>query len=454
MEKILTEVFGIWYLIGAAFVFFMQAGFAMVEAGFTRAKNAGNIIMKNLMDFCLGTVAFLIIGYSLLMGHDFAGLIGWGESPLTNFAGTNWSSFTFNLVFCATAATIVSGAMAERTKFSMQWHITDRCDQRCKHCYIYEGKDKKCGLELDLDTLKAILEDFLQTCDKLERDPFLVITGGDPLLYKRIWDFLEILKEKEVHFGLLGNPFHLDYDVVKRLEDLGCINFQMSLDGLRKTHDYIRKPGSFDATLDALKYFEGSKIKTAIMTTVSKTNIAEIPELVDIVVEHKVSNFGFARYCPNPEDFDLLVAPKEYRDFLDKMWEKYMQNQECDTRFALKDHLWKLYLYEKGLFNPEEVNNPDNLVLDGCHCGITHITTLADGTVYACRRSETPVGKVPEQSFYDIFTGEEMDKYRQYDKFEHCSKCEIKNFCRGCPSVAKCLTGDFYSKDPQCWKKF
>ena len=117
MEKILTEVFGIWYLIGAAFVFFMQAGFAMVEAGFTRAKNAGNIIMKNLMDFCLGTVAFLIIGYSLLMGHDFAGLIGWGESPLTDFAGTNWSSFTFNLVFCATAATIVSGAMAERTKF-------------------------------------------------------------------------------------------------------------------------------------------------------------------------------------------------------------------------------------------------------------------------------------------------------------------------------------------------
>lgn len=117
MAKVLSEVFGIWYLIGAAFVFFMQAGFAMVEAGFTRAKNAGNIIMKNLMDFCLGTVAFLLIGYSLMMGQDFCGLIGWNESPLTNFAGTDWSSFTFNLVFCATAATIVSGAMAERTKF-------------------------------------------------------------------------------------------------------------------------------------------------------------------------------------------------------------------------------------------------------------------------------------------------------------------------------------------------
>lgn len=121
MEEVLQEVFGIWFLIGASFVFFMQAGFAMVEAGFTRAKNAGNIIMKNLMDFCLGAVAFLILGYSFLCGSDLAGgFVGWlgfGNGPLTNFAQTDWSSFVFNLVFCATAATIVSGAMAERTKF-------------------------------------------------------------------------------------------------------------------------------------------------------------------------------------------------------------------------------------------------------------------------------------------------------------------------------------------------
>lgn len=121
MEEILSEVFGIWFLIGAALVFFMQAGFAMVEAGFTRAKNAGNIIMKNLMDFCLGAVAFLVLGYSFLCGADAGnGLIGWinpASGPLFDFVGTDWSSFVFNLVFCATAATIVSGAMAERTKF-------------------------------------------------------------------------------------------------------------------------------------------------------------------------------------------------------------------------------------------------------------------------------------------------------------------------------------------------
>ena len=114
---VLSQIFGVWFLIGAALVFFMQCGFAMVEAGFTRLKNTGNIIMKNLMDFCLGTVAFLILGFSFLCGGDIHGFIGWGESPLTNFADTDWSAFVFNLVFCATAATIVSGAMAERTKF-------------------------------------------------------------------------------------------------------------------------------------------------------------------------------------------------------------------------------------------------------------------------------------------------------------------------------------------------
>ncbi len=112
------HTFGIWFLIGAALVFWMQAGFAMVEAGFTRAKNSGNILMKNLMDFCIGTVVFILIGFSLLLGEDLMGLIGKpGFDIFTAYADFDFSNFVFNLVFCATTATIVSGAMAERTKF-------------------------------------------------------------------------------------------------------------------------------------------------------------------------------------------------------------------------------------------------------------------------------------------------------------------------------------------------
>ncbi len=118
-ETVGSEVFGIWFLIGAALVFFMQAGFAMVETGFTRAKNAGNIIMKNLMDFCIGTCTFILLGFGLLLGEDALG--GFVGVPtlgfFTDYANFDWSNFVFNLVFCATTATIVSGAMAERTKF-------------------------------------------------------------------------------------------------------------------------------------------------------------------------------------------------------------------------------------------------------------------------------------------------------------------------------------------------
>ena len=118
LSSINSTVFGVWFLIGASLVFWMQAGFAMVETGFTRAKNAGNILMKNLMDFCIGTIVFILIGFNLLLGEDLVGLIGKpGFDIFTSYESFDWSNFVFNLVFCATTATIVSGAMAERTKF-------------------------------------------------------------------------------------------------------------------------------------------------------------------------------------------------------------------------------------------------------------------------------------------------------------------------------------------------
>ena len=119
VQSVSKDLWGVWFLLGAALVFWMQAGFAMVETGFTRAKNTGNIIMKNLMDFCIGTVVFILIGFGLFLGENM--LFGFLGKPnwqiFTDYANFDWSGFVFNLVFCATTATIVSGAMAERTKF-------------------------------------------------------------------------------------------------------------------------------------------------------------------------------------------------------------------------------------------------------------------------------------------------------------------------------------------------
>ncbi len=112
-----------WVLFATALVFFMQAGFAMVETGFTRAKNASNIIMKNLMDFSVGSLIYWIVGFSIMFGTDLGGLIGrvdWLSLGSYDHLGLGiplHAFLIFQTVFCATAATIVSGAMAERTKF-------------------------------------------------------------------------------------------------------------------------------------------------------------------------------------------------------------------------------------------------------------------------------------------------------------------------------------------------
>ncbi len=332
--------------------------------------------------------------------------------------------------------------------FALQWHVTEKCDQRCKHCYIYNGKSMV-NSELPIEELEKILKDFLHCCELMEKTPMISVTGGDPLLYSQIWKFLELLHENSVEFSILGNPFHLNDKIAIRLKELGCYNYQMSLDGLRETHDFIRKKGSFDATLNKIECLNQAGICSTIMTTVSKSNINEIVELVPIIVEAKVKNFAFARYCPSEDDKQNMVTPEEYKDFMENMWNVFEKYKDCGTRFSLKDHLWKLFLYERGLF---DTSYDQDIIFDGCHCGITHMTVLSNGDVYACRRCESLIGKVPEQSLYDIFFSQQLDEYRQFDKFRKCINCELQRFCRGCPAVAKCATGDFYAPDPQCWK--
>ena len=192
----------------------------------------------------------------------------------------------------------------------------------------------------------------------------------------------------------------------------------------------------------------------AIMSTISAANIDEIPQLIDVVVEHQADIFAFGRYCPTSEDKAHMetwhVEPERYRDFLEKCWAKYEQYKDSGTTFNLKDHLWTLFLYEKGLFKIPEGLDGDT-IYDGCNCGNCHFTISAEGRLMACRRFDSYVGTVNEELF-DVFHGNKMEKYRQHEKFEKCSKCELLRFCRGCPAVAYGYTKDFYAPDPQCWK--
>lgn len=340
--------------------------------------------------------------------------------------------------------------------FAFQWHITDTCDQRCKHCYIFAEDNCKALTEMSFDKMEKVLESCEDMCNRLGRTPYFYITGGDPILHKDFCKLAELLKSKNMTWCILGNPFHLNDEVCQRLFDLGCRKYQLSIDGMEEMHDQFRKSGSFQTTLKAIDYIKNSGMYCAVMSTVSSANINDFPQIIDLVAEKNVDVFAFGRYCPTSgqKSEEYHIKPRDYCNFLDMCYNKYKQHKAngCTTTFQMKDHLWTLYLYEHGLFKIPE-NHAHDLIYDGCHCGIGHMTILPTGDVYACRRMDNKIGNVFEDTMYDLFVGTDLEEYRQFDKFEKCGKCELRGYCRGCPAVTYGYTGNMYAADPQCWKE-
>ena len=338
--------------------------------------------------------------------------------------------------------------------FAFQWHITDECDQRCKHCYIFS---EECGKKPDTMTWPQMEDTFyncLDFCELYDRLPYFYITGGDPILHPDFWKLLRLLKEHNIPFTILGNPFHLNDEVCRKLKEYGCEKYQLSLDGLRETHDWFRKPGSFDITLEMISCIKRAGIRSVVMTTVSDRNIDEVPQIIDLAVTHVVDIFAFARYCPTSEEKNTGIEPMRYRALLAECDRKFKAYEAlgCKTYFSKKDHLWTLYEYETGAFTIPATAEA-GMIYGGCNCGNCHLTILPNGDLYACRRVQnSKVANVFEDRIADAWVCE-MEAYRDYDKFKKCSRCELKAWCRGCPAVASGARGDFYDADPQCWKE-
>ena len=302
--------------------------------------------------------------------------------------------------------------------FSFQWHITDECDQRCKHCYIFSGDVCKQPDSMNWAQMEDTFYNCLDFCQVYGRLPYFYLTGGDPILHPDFWRLLALFKEHQVPFTIMGNPFHLNDQVCREMKYYGCEKYQLSLDGLHETHDWFRKPGSFDCTMEKIGCIRRAGMRSVIMTTVSRTNRMEVPGIIDAVVAAGADVFAFSRYVPSGGDLDASMTPREYRELLaicDKKFKEY-EAEGCRTYFNKKDHLWTLYEYETGTF---QIPADANVFTD----------RLAD--VWVC----------------------EMERYRAYDKFKKCGRCELLPYCRGCPAVAKGTNGDFYDADPQCWKE-
>ncbi|MDD2758090.1 MAG: radical SAM protein [Patescibacteria group bacterium] len=337
--------------------------------------------------------------------------------------------------------------------FSIQWHLTTKCEQRCKHCYLFNSSlaaEEAAGERLiDANTLFAIADDYVESCKRIGALPRVSLTGGNPLRHSHFWEVLDHFKKRGVKVHVLGNPFGITDDIAKTLVTKGVSKFQLSLDGLESTHDLMRQQESYKSTVNACRTLNQNGVNVAIMSTVSRMNMREMPMLAEKVVDMGARVFSFARFCLVDGDTSNLPTPNEYRSFLERMWGVFKRLEGRGTTFVLKDHLWNLYLYEIGEFQPKDTRG---IIVDGCGVGISHLTILSDGSVYACRRFKSPVGKVPEQSLYDIFLSDRLNQYREVEKLEKCGKCNLFPYCRGCMAVSYSATGRWEAADPQCWR--
>lgn len=338
--------------------------------------------------------------------------------------------------------------------FGFQWHITNACDQRCRHCYIYAAAGADGSAASAWDQMKGILENIQDFGRRFDRLPYLYLTGGDPLLHPHFWDLAERLRQAGIPYAVLGNPFHLTAEVCRHLQETGCQKYQMSLDGLEATHDWMRKSGSFRQTLGRLPLLKGAGIGTVIMATVSSANIGEILPLMKLLSAHEVDLFAFARFCNTDSREGNGIEPLAYRQLLDATYRLAQQlpGMGSAMRLSFKDHLWMLYEYEEGRFRIPDKAEP-GIIYDGCNCGAAHLTILPDGTIYACRRTDSPVGNAGRDALADVWLSDQMEEYRDFQRFEKCSSCELLAWCRGCPAVAAAGSGNFYAPDPQCWKE-
>lgn len=343
------------------------------------------------------------------------------------------------------------------TSFVLQWHITNKCENRCSHCYIpNEVKSIDNSDILTLNESKKIMDDLANFGDNLNVATRINFSGGNPLLREDFPAFMEYAKEKEIITGILGNPYPLTKENLEMLHNNNLHRYQISLDGLEKTHDSIRGKGNYKLSLDGINKLNDYGIWVSVMATISKNNYKEIPSLCEIAFEAGAKHFDFARIVPIGEGKDMMdeqLTPNEYKKFLFTMYQKYETlkiNGVRSTFMGKKDPLWNLMYRDLGILEPLSKGEG---VIGGCTIGKSSLCLDVDGTVYPCRRMPEPIGNIRQSSLKELFLySKKINEYRNFEKIEGCGDCNLMGVCRGCRAVAYGNTRDYFSKDPQCWK--
>lgn len=330
-----------------------------------------------------------------------------------------------------------------------QWHITERCNLRCAHCY----QDPLCADELDFKQLCRIIHQFKSLLEKRQSETPAVkiyglinVTGGEPFLRSDFFDLLEKFAENRdsFGFGILTNGTLIDAHAARRLRELKTSYVQVSLEGSPKTNDAIRGKGTFKKITTALEHLTARGVRTMVSFTAHRGNFREFLDVARVAFELGVSRVWADRLIPYGAGMALeepVLTPQETREFFEIMGAAYRESQErfCKTEVFMGRALQFLI----GGGEPYH-----------CEAGNRLVALQANGDLYPCRRMPVRIGNLLETPLIDLYERSAfLQKLRQHDVSNGCQSCIFKRKCRG---GLKCLSyavyGDPFIADPGCWR--
>lgn len=319
--------------------------------------------------------------------------------------------------------------------FTLQWHITQQCDLSCRHCY-----DRSHRRTVSFDQGIAILDDFYNFCRAQFVYGQVTFTGGNPLLHPDFMELYRVAVERGFLTAILGNPISQE-----KLESILAIRkpafYQVSIEGLREYNDYIRGQGHFERVMQFFPLLKQFGIFSMVMLTLTRENSGQVLELAELLRD-KVDHFNFNRLAMVGEGASLASADIDtYADFL----RKYLAAARHNPIMGLKDNLFNLIQLQEG-----SDQFYSGCAGYGCGAAFNFVSLLPDGRVDACRKFDSPLGNIFENSLLDIY---ESKRARQYRKGPSgCQDCTIRALCRGCMAVMYGMGKDvFGAPDPYCF---
>ena len=347
--------------------------------------------------------------------------------------------------------------------FQMQWHITERCNLRCKHCYQHSWHKA----DPPFVTLQFLLQRLIEAVEAFSREQRhamparITLTGGEPFLRPDFFDLLgEIVRHRKlVRWAILTNGTLIDRGTARQLARWKPDYVQVSLDGMKETHEELRGQGSFDPAVEGVRQLVRAGVRTLISFTASRRNVDDFPAVARLGAELGVHRVWADRLIPTtPEQYGLSLTPEETRAFFETMLET-RQSLQCGFFRRIGTTIFG------GIFGgkrPVEIamHRALQFLVGGgamyrCSAGRSLVAILPDGTVLPCRRLPIPVGNLLETPLVELWRSSELLQGLRDSDSPASSQCSQCVFSQGCHGGLRCLayatTGDPFSRDPGCW---